>query len=66
MLDPEVIFGLTLLGIWRSHWLFVFNGIPFIAFPVTQNIRRLISVAAQENCINQGQAHRALPFFSLD
>ena len=55
MLDPEMIFGLALLGIWRSHWLFVFNGIPFIASPVTQNIR-----------VKQRQAHRALPFFSID
>ena len=66
MLDPEVIFSLALLGIWRSHWLFVFNGIPFVASPVTQNICRSISVAVQENCVKQGQAHRALPFFSID
>ena len=66
LLDPEVIFGLALLGIWRSHWLFVFNDIPFVAFPVTENICRSISIAVQENCVKQGQAHRALLFFSID
>ncbi|ORE13046.1 hypothetical protein BCV71DRAFT_251968 [Rhizopus microsporus] len=66
MLDPEVIFGLASLGIWRSHWLFVFNDIPFVASPVTKNICRSISVAVQENCVKQGQAHRALLFFSID
>ncbi|ORE10161.1 hypothetical protein BCV72DRAFT_333161 [Rhizopus microsporus var. microsporus] len=31
ILNPEEIFGLALLGIWRSHWLFIFNDTPFMA-----------------------------------
>lgn len=53
MLDPEMILVLMSLRVWCSHWLFVFNGIPFMVSQVTQSIRRLISVYIQENFVNQ-------------
>ncbi|KAG1324601.1 hypothetical protein G6F63_012521 [Rhizopus arrhizus] len=59
--QPSVVFGHTLLAIWRAHWSLVFDSVPFLPSRVITASCTLIQKSFDEHLVHQGMSHVPLP-----
>ncbi|KAI8370310.1 hypothetical protein BD560DRAFT_329629, partial [Blakeslea trispora] len=64
--EASVIIGSTLLCLWRAHWKFIFDAVPFSTSTIFGTLLPLVHKSAQESLVQKGIPHRPLPFFEVD
>ncbi|KAI9014007.1 hypothetical protein CLU79DRAFT_708341, partial [Phycomyces nitens] len=52
-LQPASILGFVLLTLWRYHWGFIFNKVPFLATNVINTATSLLSCLQAKEQIDQ-------------
>ncbi|EIE92361.1 hypothetical protein RO3G_17232 [Rhizopus delemar RA 99-880] len=58
---PSTIIGHTLMGIWRAHWAFIFDSVPFHPDLVSKSVSSMITTSHKENLLLSGCSPVPLP-----
>ncbi|EIE83350.1 hypothetical protein G6F46_003343 [Rhizopus delemar] len=58
---PSTIIGHTLMGIWRAHWAFIFDSVPFHPDLVSKSVSLMITTTHKENLLLSGCSPVPLP-----
>ncbi|KAG0904730.1 hypothetical protein G6F33_012707 [Rhizopus arrhizus] len=58
---PSVVFGHTLLAIWRAQWSLAFDSVPFLPSRVITASYTLIQKSFDEHLVQHGMSHVPLP-----
>lgn len=59
------VIGIALFAIWRGHWNFIYEDVPFYPDNILSNIARSVRTAHSEILLQKGCSALALPHFQI-